>query len=70
MRYFRDEAPASELIAPFCYRPLGPALAAVLPAPPITAINIVNLACLIGTVWLLDAIGGLVGLRSRGRWDG
>jgi len=68
VRYFRGDLPAAALIAPFCYRPLGPALAAGLPAAPVTAINLVNLASLAGVVWLLDAVGGLAGLRSRGQW--
>lgn len=68
VRHFRGDLQPAALIAPFCHRPLGPALAAALPAAPLTAINLVNLASLAGVIWLLDAIGGLAGLRSRGRW--
>jgi len=67
VRYFRGHLQPAALIAPFCHRPLGPALAAALPAAPLTAINLVNLASLAAAIWLLDGIGGLAGLRSRGR---
>jgi hypothetical protein len=68
VRYLRGEVEAGALIAPFCHRPLGPGLAAALPAAPITAINLVNLASLIAALWLLDAITGLVAPGPRARW--
>ena len=68
VKYFRGEAAAGELIGPFSSRPLGPALAAAIPVEPITALNLVNLASLIVTLWLLDATCGLLGLGSRARW--
>jgi hypothetical protein len=68
VRYFRGEAYASDLIAPFCHRPLAPAVASVLPFAPTTAINVVNLASLIAALWILDAICGVAGLGGRGRW--
>lgn len=66
--WFRGAAPADSMIPPFCYRPLAPALAAPLPAPPVTALNLVNVAALLLTLGLLGAIGATVGLSAGGRW--
>jgi hypothetical protein len=68
VRFVRGQAPASELMAPFAYRPLGPALAALVPAPAMTAQNVVNLACLIAVLVLLDAVGQRLGLGRRALW--
>ncbi|HSQ59165.1 MAG TPA: hypothetical protein VLT84_01815 [Acidobacteriota bacterium] len=66
--WFRGTAPTDSMIPPFCYRPLAPALAAPFPARPVTAINLVNLAALLSTLALLQAIGATIGLGARARW--
>lgn len=54
--YFRGEASADVLLAPFSYRPLVPFLAALLPADPLTAINIVNILFLAVAVGFLQRL--------------
>lgn len=68
VHYFRGQAPADSMISPFCFRPLAPAVAAVLPASPGVAINLFDLACLLACALLLERIGARVGLGGRGRW--
>ncbi|HEU4724087.1 MAG TPA: hypothetical protein VFU59_02190 [Candidatus Eisenbacteria bacterium] len=68
VQYFRGAAPADSMIAPFCFRPLAPAVASVIPAPPGVAINLVNIASLLLVLLVLERIGLLAGLGSRGRW--
>ncbi len=66
--WFRGEARADSMIAPFCYRPLAPAIAAAIPGPPARSLNILNLAALLATLALLEAIGATLGFGPRGRW--
>ena len=46
VEYLRGEGAAERLTAPFVYRPLVPWLASVLPAEPLTAMNLVNVAAI------------------------
>jgi hypothetical protein len=66
--WFRGAAPADSMIAPFCFRPLAPAIAAAIPGPPTRSLNVLNLAALLATLALLEAIGATLRFGARGRW--
>ncbi|MGE5175534.1 MAG: hypothetical protein ACM3JJ_04090 [Hyphomicrobiales bacterium] len=68
--WFRGQAPADSMIAPFCYRPLAPALASPLPVPELTALDTVNVLALAIAVLLLDRILLATGAGGRGRTAG
>ncbi|HYJ32206.1 MAG TPA: hypothetical protein VE326_03210 [Candidatus Binatia bacterium] len=65
--YFRGQAPADSMIPPYCYRPLVPLIASALPWGPLTSIDVVDLACLLLTLVLLDRLLFHVGYGMRGR---
>ncbi|HEU4334650.1 MAG TPA: hypothetical protein VFT32_09170 [Candidatus Eisenbacteria bacterium] len=46
--YFRGTAPADSMMPPYCYRPLAPLAASLLPVRALTALNLVNLIALLG----------------------
>jgi hypothetical protein len=54
VRCFRDEAPPARITAPFAYRLLAPCIAAWFPFEPMTALNVLNLLCLLAALVLLD----------------
>ncbi|HET9951115.1 MAG TPA: hypothetical protein VFS09_04900 [Candidatus Eisenbacteria bacterium] len=68
--YFRGSAPADSMLAPFCFRPLVPAAASLLPFPALTALDVVNLLALAGALLLLLAVMRRIGLGERSRWYG
>ncbi len=55
------------MIAPFCFRPLAPLIASVIPAPPLTALDILDLVSLLGTLFLLDHVMRRLGYEARAR---
>lgn len=65
--YFRGQTPADSLIPPFCFRPLVPLTASLLPVDSHTAINLINLASLFGVVVVLDRLMRHLGFGSRAR---
>jgi hypothetical protein len=65
--YFRGQAPADSMIPPYCYRPLVPLVASALPWGPLTSIDLVDVACLLVTLVLLDRLLLHVGYGMRGR---
>jgi tRNA(Ile)-lysidine synthetase-like protein len=65
--FFRGHTPPDSLIAPFCFRPLVPLAASVLPLDAPSAVNVINLLCLMLTVLALDRILGLLGYTVRAR---
>ncbi|HMI30744.1 MAG TPA: hypothetical protein VK527_03325 [Candidatus Limnocylindrales bacterium] len=65
--FFRGHTPADSLIAPFCFRPLVPFAASVLPVDAPSAVNVINLLCLMLTVLALDRILSFLGYAVRAR---
>ena len=65
--YYRGEAPADSMVPPFCYRPLAPYVASFIPAPALTAINVLNLLSLFGTMLIIDLVLRYLGIRGRAR---
>ncbi|MDE0421708.1 MAG: hypothetical protein OXK76_12595 [Gammaproteobacteria bacterium] len=64
--YGEPGAPGEEVLrAPFCYRVVVPALAAVLPFSPMTAINTLNLLFVIGAMLLLYRLERLLAVPER-----
>jgi len=65
--YFRGEGSRREVRVPFLYRPLTPLLAAPLPFPARTAINVLNVLllelALLLLLWRLSALGFGLALR-------
>jgi hypothetical protein len=68
--YFRGDTPADSLISPFCFRPLVPAAASLLPFSSLTSINLLNLVSLFLTVVVLDRTMKQIGLGERARLVG
>ena len=68
VEYARGREPAGRMLAPFAYRPLAPAIAALMPGSATTAINLLNVASLLAVLLLLEQIGRRAGLGGRGRW--
>jgi len=68
--YFRGQAPADSMIPPYCYRPLVPLVASALPWRPLTSIDVLDVACLLGTLVLLDRLLLHVGYGTRARTIG
>lgn len=68
--YYRGSMPADSMLAPFCFRPLVPALASALPWSSQTSINVVNLLALLLTVVVLDRLTKLLGYGDRARFVG
>jgi len=68
--YYRGLPPSDLLVSPFADRVLAPWLAARLPLPAMTALNVVNVAALIAALAFIDATLGLLGTGTRGRWLG
>src|SRR6185503_5853780 len=68
--YFRGQAPADSMIPPFCYRPLVPYVASYLPIDSQSAINVVNLVCLLLAVFALDRLLLRLRLGDRARMIG
>ncbi|MGE5178990.1 MAG: hypothetical protein ACM3PF_07870 [Bacteroidota bacterium] len=68
--YFRGEVPSDSLIPPFCYRPLVPLAASVLPWSPLTSIDLIDLACLVLTLVALDRLLRHAGYETLGRTTG
>ena len=68
--HFRGDQLSYELDPPFSFRPLVPFLASLLPFEPMTALNVVNVAILLISLWLLmatlEAIGFSPGLIALG----
>jgi hypothetical protein len=65
--YFRGQAPADSMIPPYCYRPLVPLLASALPWNPLTSIDVLDIACLLLTLVLLDRLLLRAGYGTRAR---
>lgn len=61
--YFRGEVDASELNAPWTYRPIIPFLASKLPLEAMTAINVINLAFALAAVFFLFALLRRLGVK-------
>ncbi len=62
--YFRGAPVSAQLKAPYIYRPAVPALAAGLPVDAATAVNLVNLGCLLLTLLALYRVLALAGLTA------
>src|SRR5262245_8681217 len=58
--HFRGQTPADSMIAPFCFRPLVPLAASLLPVRSQTGINLIDIACLFLTLLVLDRLLTLV----------
>src|SRR5436309_10427173 len=65
--YYRGEAPPDSMIPPFCYRLLAPYVASFIPAPALTAINVLNLLSMFGTMLIIDLVLRYLGIRGRAR---
>lgn len=63
--YFRGNLPSSALDEPWAYRPLAPFLASLLPAEPLTALNILNMAALAVSVTCIVLIVRNAGMSGR-----
>jgi hypothetical protein len=68
--YFRGDLPADSLISPYCYRPLIPLLASRIPGDSLTAINLINIASLVLTLVVLEAMLRTIGYETRARTVG
>lgn len=63
VRFIRHEVPKEGLEAPFCYRPIVPLIASVLPLQPNTSMNVVNAALLLLSLLILHNILSLPGVQ-------
>ncbi|MFM7773746.1 MAG: hypothetical protein ACKO9V_02725 [Candidatus Kapaibacterium sp.] len=70
VQMFRGELPAEPPAAPFCYRPLTPYLASVLPVPALTAIDVIDLVMLVLCILFLDAFLVCRGMQPHERVAG
>ncbi|MFN9778110.1 MAG: hypothetical protein ACK54V_09710 [Candidatus Kapaibacterium sp.] len=64
---FRGETPPHKPAAPFAYRVALPYLASFIPAPALTALDIVNLAVLVSCILLTDMLLAHQGMRPYER---
>ncbi|MGZ5281161.1 MAG: hypothetical protein ACXWEY_02680 [Bacteroidia bacterium] len=70
VEYFRGEEPSAPLLPAFNWRPGIPFVASFLPFEPMTAINIINVICLLMSLLLLDKTLAIVKvIKGKGYWD-
>ncbi|HEX7079369.1 MAG TPA: hypothetical protein VF363_13175 [Candidatus Eisenbacteria bacterium] len=65
--YFRGLAPADSMMPPYCFRIIAPLAASAIPAAPLTALDLVDLASLLATLLVIDRAMRRMGLGNRAR---
>ena len=66
-KYFDGRSPAASQIPPYCYRPLVPLAASLLPFDTPTSINLVDILCLLMAMVVLDRMLRVTGYARRYR---